>query len=393
MYFVLIILLLYIILSPNKCIKSRENISINDFIHYSFMYLKYMNNIKCKKLFKNITCLKINEYNKYDNIHVVFSKPIQTKKIIYRKTYFYPNMRLYQVNYNKSIFFSKRIYSFAFKNVILSFMGTIHTKCWSISTTGGCKCNILPHIEINNKQYKSYDKVITITHQYGNAVYHSIIECLAKMGYFIPEIINDKSIKIHIMCSASKMYLKLLGFDDERIVSGNIYVKKLLVLEKGKDCGYPPPSLHLFSLRYYLRLKIKSKPIYDIVIIKRLSTNYRKGRREIINFEEVYKTLCQNFLSYKVVIFYPNTTFNETINYFRHAKLIVAPHGAGLSNIIISNSDCKIIEFYTNNFCYFTLATTLGLNYYGMYEKLINGKYNVSIENFKYILKSIINHF
>lgn len=204
---------------------------------------------------------------------------------------------------------------------------------------------------------------------------------MEKLSYYIPELMKDKSIKIHTIKSASIKYLNFLGFNDSRIIYGNIYAKSLLVLEKG-SCGSSPPLIHLYYLRYYLRKKINSKPLYDIILIKRF------GVRDITNFNEVYGVLKNRFNEKKIIIFYPNTTFYNMLNYFKYAKLIVAPHGAGLSNIIISDN-CKIIEFLTNNLCYTSLAINLGLEYIGIYEKLIKGKFHVNITIFNMILTQI----
>lgn len=61
-------------------------------------------------------------------------------------------------------------------------------------------------------------------------------------------------------------------------------------------------------------MKIKSKSKYDIVIIKRI------GSREVIDFNEAYLIIKEIYREKNIIIFYPNT-----------------PHGAGMTNMIISN--------------------------------------------------------
>lgn len=270
---------------------------------------------------------------------------------------------------------------FGFKEVVLSSIGTIHSECWDISTKGGCRCEILPKMLRKNNMLKVYDKVVTISHNWCNAVFHSIVECLVKLGYYINELLLDSSIKIHTIKSAATKYLYLLGFNKSRIIYGNIYTKRLLVLEKG-SCGSSPPIIHLISIRNHLREKIVSKRIYDIIFIKRY------GIRGIINDEEIYDLLKMYYVGMKIVVFYPNTSFYNTVNYFKYAKIIIAPHGAGLSNIIIS-SNCVVIEFLSNNLCYSSLAKNLGLDYYGLYETLINKKFFVNKTNFFNLLTKI----
>lgn len=51
---------------------------------------------------------------------------------------------------------------------------------------------------------------------------------------------------------------------------------------------------------------------------------------------------------------------------FSEAKVIVSPHGAGLSNIVFSSAQTKIVEFFPENFinyCYQRMAKDLAFNY------------------------------
>lgn len=285
-------------------------------------------------------------------------------------------------SYLQQLYRKSRLKVLGFKNVIISSIGSIHSECWNITTKGGCKCNYLPLLHLNKRILNNvYDKVVSISHNWCRAVFHSIVECLVKLGYYIPELLIETAIKIHTIKSVAVKYLFLLGFNSSRIVYGNIYVTKLLILEKG-SCGSPPPIIHLHSINYYLRSKIKSKKIYDIILVKRY------GIREIINHNDVYNALIIRFSRNRIAIFYPNTSFSNTLNYFKYAKLIVAPHGAGLSNIIVS-SKCIVIEYLINNLCYSSLSKKLGLDYYGIYETTINGKFFVNITMLHILIKDI----
>lgn len=330
----------------------------NDYNNYLTKIFKELNNLKisiCEKN-KTITCLDNGiKNNDIKNIFLFISNKIKVNQTISPHYIIEGNKNIIEKRERKI----KHMYSvlklYGFKNVVLSEEGTIHSICWNLTTYGGCKCEYMPKVKYNISLYRQYDKVISISHHWCDSVYHSIGECLPKLGYYIPELLKDSSIKIHTIKSASIRYLHFLGFNATRIIYGKIYVNRLLVLEKG-GCGSPPPLIHLNSLRYYLRLKIKSKSKYDIVIIKRI------GNREVINFNEVYLTIKEIYREKNIIIFYPNTTFKNTLNYFKYAKLIIAPHGAGMTNMIISNHNCKIVEFFTVNKCYFTLANKLGLD-------------------------------
>ena len=59
-------------------------------------------------------------------------------------------------------------------------------------------------------------------------------------------------------------------------------------------------------------------------------------------------------------------TWAEQIGAFRAAKVIVAPHGAGLANLAFCQPGTKVIEFFHRSYvngCYWQLAALKGLDY------------------------------
>lgn len=61
-----------------------------------------------------------------------------------------------------------------------------------------------------------------------------------------------------------------------------------------------------------------------------------------------------------------NHTVQEQAALFSNAKVVVAPHGAGLTNIVFCRPGTKIIEFYGAHVspCYWLISELLGLSYY-----------------------------
>ena len=52
---------------------------------------------------------------------------------------------------------------------------------------------------------------------------------------------------------------------------------------------------------------------------------------------------------------------------FSQAKVVIAPHGAGLTNIVFCNPNTKIVEFFSPNYLhpgYWRLSNQVGLEYY-----------------------------
>jgi capsular polysaccharide biosynthesis protein len=59
--------------------------------------------------------------------------------------------------------------------------------------------------------------------------------------------------------------------------------------------------------------------------------------------------------------------FIEQVALFQSAEIIVAPHGAGLSNIVFCKPGTKIIEIFSSyylNPCYWYISQEVGLEYH-----------------------------
>lgn len=85
--------------------------------------------------------------------------------------------------------------------------------------------------------------------------------------------------------------------------------------------------------------------------------------RRVSNDEELWSELRDRGFR-KVVL--EETTWKEQINAFRGAKVIVAPHGAGLANIVFCNPGTKVVEFFSRSYmhwCFWQLAAARGLDY------------------------------
>jgi capsular polysaccharide biosynthesis protein len=96
------------------------------------------------------------------------------------------------------------------------------------------------------------------------------------------------------------------------------------------------------------------------IYISRSRASYRK----VINEAEVTDFLEE--LGFQNVIL-ESMTVSEQILVFSSAKVVVAPHGAGLTNTVFCQPKTKVIEIFSPkyvNVCYWSLANQTGLDYY-----------------------------
>jgi hypothetical protein len=117
-----------------------------------------------------------------------------------------------------------------------------------------------------------------------------------------------------------------------------------------------------------LRNKFYKKGDYpEKIYISRRDTNNRK----LLNEAEIEKFLQERGF---VPIMLTGLSLAEQINLFAHAKTVIAPHGAGLTNIAFCEPETKILEIHMPsylNWCYRRLSAVLNLRYGFLFGDLV----------------------
>lgn len=92
-------------------------------------------------------------------------------------------------------------------------------------------------------------------------------------------------------------------------------------------------------------------------------TRENARRRRVSNEAELWAQLERRGFA-KVRL--EELTWREQINAFRHARCVVAPHGAGLANVMFCRAGATIVEFFNNSYVngiFWRLAALSGLDY------------------------------
>ena len=285
------------------------------------------------------------------------------------------------------------------------------------------------------EEYPLYKEVFVIS-QFWNGYFHVIIEQMSRLAPFICFLRSHPTIKIHMNIADEMMdvvgkYFDLLDIDSTRIIRGKVRAQ-VIYLPGGTPCTNPSLfNIRLLSL--WLRHSIRtvpepSQPIPEftgpvkssrgpvtgskgviagfrgtishtsrlkpgstrivpdfrntiaprnsVVLIKR-----QKGRRRrwFDHHEEIKKqlvtiTTCNNAHSFTLEEFTdPVPPLGEVGRMFNRAAVIVAPHGAGLSNMLFSEPGTVVVEgmcrvaFTALSFR--NLAYLLGHRYYGVFTR------------------------
>lgn len=108
--------------------------------------------------------------------------------------------------------------------------------------------------------------------------------------------------------------------------------------------------------------------------IERLYISRQQNQnRRLINEKEVISFL--NSLGFKSVSL-EFMSVREQAALLAHAKVIVAPHGSGLTNIVFCSPETKVIEIFSPQYvypCYWLISNLVGLDYYYLLGEIIEG--------------------
>jgi hypothetical protein len=181
--------------------------------------------------------------------------------------------------------------------------------------------------------------------------FHILLDAIPKLK-LLPK-------KVHYITNIKK---DIPGLDNEQLLFTeelkSYFVKKLHVvrIEQDTDGNLLPTNLESINNLILGKKKIiPSKKFY----ISRSDASFRK----IVNEKELYFELKK--LGFEFVIL-TGKTMREQAELFASATHIVSMHGAGLSNIVFCEKNCKILEIFGPQYvadCYWKLASAKKLDY------------------------------
>lgn len=208
--------------------------------------------------------------------------------------------------------------------------------------------------------------IIDIRFKWNHNYFHFLTEGL-------PSLLETlKFVNLPIACIQSKFIKDVFEWFDirnELYTGGQIkdaYTMRLI------ECGNPSPQ-KISLLRHQISQKLTFEKKYG-VLIKR-SESYRS----IINHDKLLDFLQKKYsLEWKV---FDKLPFKETTELFSKASMIVAPHGAGLTNMLFSPANITIIEIMDKcdpNVCYWHLSEMLCNKHYILSIPTLNGNFLLS---------------
>ena len=190
--------------------------------------------------------------------------------------------------------------------------------------------------------------------------YHEMIEGLLR-------VVKAQSVfgEIKVLVPAKRPkyldeMLGIAGIKPENVIVSDcpVVVRKCVLIPRWCDCGENLKS-DMCEFRDYLvsRMTETSGGAQKIYISR------ARSRRALPNEHEIERILEGKGFR---ILYFESMPFVEQLKAVRSADVVVSPHGAGLSNLIVAKPGTKVVEIMTQgwaNSCYGHLASSLALNY------------------------------
>jgi hypothetical protein len=189
--------------------------------------------------------------------------------------------------------------------------------------------------------------------------FHWVIDYLP---FIIAAKMADKEIKY--ICSETLTQYQLdslswLNIEPELISHSDWILTENVVLPKRRHLSGSPTIQTVDFLRESYRSLASDSGLQS----SRLYVSRRFSSRALQNEVEIEKILEQNGFE---ILYLERLTFKEQIQKFASSEIIIAPHGAGLTNILWCKEGTKVVEVTSPsvfNPCYRNLSNQIQLNH------------------------------
>ena len=224
--------------------------------------------------------------------------------------------------------------------------------------------------------YERHHEVFVVSQVRGTTFFHFLIENLTRIAPYLSFLMRHPHIKIIVQRETgfTPTLLAAIGIEPSRLVSGNIQAD-VAYMPAGSPCGHATIlSAQMLSSHFRAALPEPAPSRDTIILIKRSKKRWFNYHDDILAMLRGHADAA----GLNTVVYDDNPVpgIDETRRLFIRAYIVVAPHGAGESNLIFSQPGTILIEelCYDDrdklNWCYKNMMATLGHRYCGLlFEK------------------------
>ena len=260
------------------------------------------------------------------------------------------------------------------RNAIVTSLGDVITDGLKL-VLRTCSNDVNQSLPLHLESMPVYNEVFVITQFWGTAIYHRMVEIVPRVALLADFLKRNPDIYILAPEGRGRLaeLLGIIGLDRSRLVTGYIRAK-IAYQPRTIDCGFPNvhESQMLSQLyRDYITGTFPSRPRNRLILIRRSGSRRFTEQKGI---EKVLKKAARDYnLTYTLFIDNPTPSLNETMMMFHSAVIIIAPIGAGESNMLFSQPGTYVIEGVCNrpyvNLCLQRLAYILGHHWHGVMSR------------------------
>jgi len=215
--------------------------------------------------------------------------------------------------------------------------------------------------------------------------YHFMFDCLTKLHLLRKSGLYD-TVDWFLMPYPKEEYhmsmLKVLGIPEEKIIfeHENVHIKadRIIATFAERPYNHTPPWMFQFLRESFLKKEVVQDTGVPLVYISRSDSH----RRNVANEDELLQMLTPyGFKKFTLA----SLNFVEKVKLFASAKIIIAPHGAGLANLTFCQEGSSLIEFFTSTYvcaCYSEMAQKVGMHYnYFVFDHVATEKFSKGVDD------------
>jgi capsular polysaccharide biosynthesis protein len=227
------------------------------------------------------------------------------------------------------------------------------------------------HFALNSlgvpRTLKAEGHVLVLTTDGSDGYYHWLLDALPRLE--IAGNLLEKCTQIVIPSGLPiiRESLSLLGFGNDRLIQAdeefNLVAETLIVPSLPGRTGRPGRWEINFLRGCFLGMdQVADKASESRIYISRSHAT----KRRVTNEDELIDFLVQRGFK---ILHLEDMSFREQIHVFANADVVVAPHGAGLTNLVWCNVGTRVLEFFSPNYvnvCFWCIAAARSMRYHYM---------------------------
>jgi len=190
-----------------------------------------------------------------------------------------------------------------------------------------------------------YPRMASVIQRYGHMYYHWLEETLPRVVMLQDAGVLTPATKLLTWGQPyESAWLQALGVHPDQIITYDpetLYCADLLLVPTPVP-RITPPKESLIAVRSALGVTVLPESQRDTIVYV---SRKNEPTRRVANEDQLLRSIRDSFPGTPVVVYERSMSPDASIALFQRAKIVIGPHGAGLSHILFSAPGTAVIEF------------------------------------------------